>query len=179
MSAGTTSPRRMRVTSPGTSSRAGTVIHCRSRSTRALTVRRRRSASTTPSARRSWTNAMVAFKMRSATAIARSASRCRTHDSPAIASSIQADSPQNFDRKVRAGCGFFSRTSFAPYCCRRASTCPTKRPTRRSAGAVAGAAGADGAVLMIDHSSVVLAAQSRDDQSRVRPAARLVRTASP
>ena len=110
-SAGMMSPGRTRTMSPGTSSRAGMTCQLESRRTRALTCNRRRSASTTPAARRSCMKLNTALITSSALTTTRSEYFPSTADSTMISSSIHAEIPQNFWRNLRTGCPFFSATS--------------------------------------------------------------------
>ena len=113
-SAGTMSPNRSRMTSPGTSSRAAGVTHLPSRFTRALIASLAFSASIASPACRSSQKPMVAFATSSSRMMKKSG-QCRTRpDSTTATSIIHGIGPQKYVRNLRIALVFFSAISLGP-----------------------------------------------------------------
>jgi hypothetical protein len=113
-SAGTMSPRRMRITSPGTSSRAGGVTHLPSRFTRALMASFAFRAAIALPACRSSQNPTTALAQSRIRMMPKSGQWRATADRTTAASIIQGMGPQKYVRNFSSALVFFSSISFGP-----------------------------------------------------------------
>ena len=128
-SAGTMSPARTRMTSPGTNSRAGGVIHFPSRLTRALIASLAFKAAMALPAWRSSQNPTIALET-SRTRMMKKSGQCRAAaDRITAASIIHGIGPQKYVRNFRNGLTFFSSISFGPYSVSRFRASAWLRPS--------------------------------------------------
>jgi hypothetical protein len=115
--------------SPGTTSSAGILRQCPSRSTRALTCSRLRRSASASSARRSCANATTALNARSMAITSASSRRPSRSWSTITASSIHGTGPQNRAAMRRhAGIGF-STNAFGPPFARRRAAAASESPS--------------------------------------------------
>ena len=128
-SAGTMSPRRRRMTSPGTTSLAGGLIHFPSRFTRALIASLALSASMAFPACRSSQKPTQALAQSSSRMMKKSGQCRTTPDSTTATSIIQGIGPQKYMRNLRKALVFFSSISFGPYLVSRFAASAPVRPS--------------------------------------------------
>ena len=113
------SPKRRRITSPGTSSLAFGVVHFPSRLARALTASLALRAAIALPAWCSSQNPTTAFEQ-SRSRMMKKSIQCRTTpDKITAASIIQGIGPQKYVRNFRISFVFFSAISLGPYCVSR------------------------------------------------------------
>ena len=127
------SPRRSRMTSPGTSSRAADVIHSPSRLTRALIASSAFRAAIALPAWCSSQNPIVALAT-SRNRMMKKSGQCRsTADRITATSIIHGIGPQKYARNCRNGRVFFSSSSFGPYRSSRVRASASVRPSAEDA----------------------------------------------
>ena len=123
------SPIRTRITSPGTSSRAGGVTHVPSRITRHLTASWAFSASMAFPAWCSSQNPTVALATSSSKMMKKSGQWRSTPDKITAASIIHGIGPQKYVSSFSSGLAFLSAISFGPYLASRFPASAWVRPS--------------------------------------------------